>query len=334
MKMKISVVMAVYNGAKYLNQQMDSLVNQTYPIFELIVQDDNSTDNTVEILESYAKIYPYVKIYKNKEKKGMNGNFFSAMEYATGDYIAIADADDIWELDKLENQAAHIGDYWLCGGFSKPFSDTGKVPFDPRIPNIALERLIHIASALPGHTTLIKKTLLPLILKYRDYPICYDHIIVLVIGSYGKITFVDKILVNYRVHTASQTYTTPVMNPENGKSKSMANIVKSTFRTFLLYFEIKNKMRNWFLMILSILRSLPEQYDSVNLNNKSAQKLAQYQAQKGAAACAKLMLLCVRKQKYLFHVEEKKSLLTLLRALYFPISCSDYFRYMAKNYRK
>jgi glycosyltransferase involved in cell wall biosynthesis len=328
--MNISVVMAVYNGARYIREQLESLVHQTCPIFELIIQDNCSTDNTFDILEEYARNYPYIRILKNDYNKGVNENFYSAMEQATGDYIALTDSDDRWELDKLEYQVKHIGDYWLCSGFSKPFSETGVLCFDSRVPNCRIERLIHIASILPGQTMLVKRELIPLILKYRTFPILYDHVISLIVGSYDKITFANKILVNYRVHATSESYTVPVMDRSGKTNKRLPNIIKSSCRTFLLYLELRGKMREWFLMIYQILQSLPTE-DCVNAD---AQKIALYQSRKGFINYLKLTCLYVRLRKRIFHVEEKDSILTFLRAIYFPISCSDYFRYMSKSYKR
>jgi glycosyltransferase involved in cell wall biosynthesis len=325
----ISVVMAVYNGTKYIREQLESLVHQTYPIFELIIQDDCSTDNTIDILEEYSRNYSYIRIFKNEYRKGMNENFFSAMERAMGDYIAITDSDDRWELDKLEHQIKYIGDNWLCTGFSKPFSETENLEFDNRKPNYQIERLIHINS-IPGHTMLIRRELLPIILKYRNLPFVYDHIIALIISSYNKITFVDKVLVNYRVHPTSETYFVPVMNRSGKGNKRLPNIIKSSFRTFFLYIELRGKICNRFLSIYRFLQSLPSE-DSVNTD---AQKIALYQSLKGFANYLKLTCLYVKLRKKIFHVEEKDGILTLLRAIYFPISCSDYFRDESKRYKR
>jgi glycosyltransferase involved in cell wall biosynthesis len=320
--------MAVYNGGRYLQEQLDSLVHQTYPVFELIVQDDNSTDNTVDILEAYARNYPFIRIFRNERRKGMNENFFSAMERAAGDYIAICDADDIWETDKLENQVKQIGDNWLCSGISKPFYKTGSPDFDERMPNCRIERLIHIASVLPGHTMLMKREMLPLVLTFRTFPISYDHIISLVAGSYGKITFVNTVLVNYRVHADSESYTVPVMSRSGKGNRGLPNIIKSVFRTFSVYLEIRGKMRDWFKMILQILQSLPAE----GAVNRDARKIALYRSRRGFVNGLKLTCLYVKLRRRIFHVEEKDGMLTVLRAVYFPVSSSDYFRYMSASY--
>ena len=162
--LKISVVMATYNGGRYLSEQLDSIVAQTYPMIEIIVQDDGSTDNTLEILEDYARRYPQIKVFANDSgRHGVNGNFFSAMRRAKGDYIAIADQDDIWEKDKLQVQAEAIGDKMLATGFSVPFSSEGfPVKADLRRPNLHLIRNTYL-SQVPGHTMLFDRKILDFI---------------------------------------------------------------------------------------------------------------------------------------------------------------------------
>lgn len=68
--------MCTYNGAKYLEEQLDSIVNQSYPIYELIVQDDCSNDETVNILKRYKEKYSFVYIFENEINLGVNDNFF------------------------------------------------------------------------------------------------------------------------------------------------------------------------------------------------------------------------------------------------------------------
>ncbi len=118
----VSVVMCTYNGAKYLREQLDSIVRQTYPVLELIIQDDGSTDGTKDILDEYGAKYPNISVYYNDPPKGINGNFISCIRRAKGDYIAISDQDDIWEADKIAVQMEQIGNRMFSSGFSKPFA--------------------------------------------------------------------------------------------------------------------------------------------------------------------------------------------------------------------
>lgn len=98
----ISIAMTTYNGEKYLREQLDSILNQTYSNFELIICDDCSKDSTWQILEEYAQNDNRIKIYKNEHNLGFKKNFEKAISLCNADYIALSDQDDIW----LEN---HLG---------------------------------------------------------------------------------------------------------------------------------------------------------------------------------------------------------------------------------
>lgn len=92
----VSIVMCTYNGEQFLREQLDSILAQTYPIHELIIQDDCSTDHTADIVREYARQYPFIRFHANISNLGFNRNFQDALSKAEGDYIAIADQDDIW----------------------------------------------------------------------------------------------------------------------------------------------------------------------------------------------------------------------------------------------
>lgn len=102
-KKTVSVVMCTYNGEKYLREQMDSILAQTYPIHEIIVCDDCSTDGTMNILQEYATKFPFIKVHRNTRNKGCNQNFHDIFYQVSKkvDYIAISDQDDIWFPEKI-----------------------------------------------------------------------------------------------------------------------------------------------------------------------------------------------------------------------------------------
>ena len=113
----VSVVMATYNGEKYIREQLDSIINQTYPIHEIIIQDDCSTDGTVAIIEEYVTRHANIKLFVNEQNLGFNENFKTAVMRATGEYIAISDQDDVWFPEKIEFQVKTIGNHSLCGSY-------------------------------------------------------------------------------------------------------------------------------------------------------------------------------------------------------------------------
>lgn len=100
----IQILLATYNGGKYLNEQLDSLFSQTVQDFEILVRDDGSTDNTIDILHQYAEKYPNrIKININNPPTGnAKDNFFLLMQDATKDYIMFCDQDDCWLPEKIE----------------------------------------------------------------------------------------------------------------------------------------------------------------------------------------------------------------------------------------
>ena len=320
---KVSIVMCTYNGAKYLREQLDTIVQQTYPIHELIIQDDCSTDKTFSILEEYSKQYPYIQIHINEQKKGANQNFFSAIERITGDYIAFSDQDDIWELDKIEKQISAIGDFWLSGHFSKPFSEDNVFVFvDTRKPNYGIERAIYQPS-IPGHTMLLKKEIAALIPKDSKNTFMYDHLFQIVAAAYDKIFFHEEILTHQRRHHSAATYTIPLNTKLN-----LTNCFQAINRTFFLYIELRDALCSRFNEIYKLLKSLPEE-SSVKTD---AENLAFYQSKKGLIFYLKSAFLCVKLRKKIFYAKEKNNLFSILRAIYFPISCVDYIRYMSKTY--
>ena len=328
MKKKVSVVMCTYNGAKYIREQLDSIINQTYPIFEIIIQDDCSTDDTVDIIREYAETHSNIRLFQNEKSLGINRNFFSAMNRAKGDYIAISDQDDIWEKDKIEVQVKAIGDAWLSSGFSKPFTSDRdiKIHFDSRMPNYTLGRMVYVGMT-PGHTLLIKKELLeyiPDLDRWIDL-YTYDKHLQIVAASYDKVQFCNKVLVHNRRHISAATY-----GPAENYQRTFSNIFQSIRRTYSLYKEVRPFMREYFSNTYKFLAAIPNQ----SVNKEKVMKMVYFQSQQSLWAYLRLTIICIQLRDEIFHAKEKNPIVAVLRAIYFPISCSDYFRYKSSKYKK
>jgi glycosyltransferase involved in cell wall biosynthesis len=101
--MKISVAFIVYNGARYLRTQLDSILAQTHKVDELIICDDASSDNSKEILKEYKNKHPNLFfIHYNNQNIGPTKNIEKAIQECTGELILLADQDDYWETNKVE----------------------------------------------------------------------------------------------------------------------------------------------------------------------------------------------------------------------------------------
>ncbi|MEQ1667694.1 MAG: glycosyltransferase family 2 protein [Sulfuriferula sp.] len=107
----VSVVMATYNGEKYLRQQLDSILEQTYQHIELIAVDDASTDKTPSILEEYAALDSRVHVFPAEKNLGLVANFERGLRLASGEFVVLADQDDIFRKNKIEWQLAALQDH-------------------------------------------------------------------------------------------------------------------------------------------------------------------------------------------------------------------------------
>ena len=109
----ISITMATYNGEKYIQAQLDSILAQTYQPLEIIIVDDSSTDNTVKLIKDYQIKHSNITLIQNLQNQGVVRSFELAINNCSGDYIALADQDDVWVVNKLEELHKHIGEALL-----------------------------------------------------------------------------------------------------------------------------------------------------------------------------------------------------------------------------
>jgi teichuronic acid biosynthesis glycosyltransferase TuaG len=114
----VSVIMPAYNSAQFIAAAIDSVLAQTWLHWELLVIDDGSTDDTVKIVENYARQYPNIRILKNSTNQGTGAARNRGIKAATGRFIAFLDADDLWLPLKLEKQLKFMQEKDLAMTFS------------------------------------------------------------------------------------------------------------------------------------------------------------------------------------------------------------------------
>ena len=99
----IAILLATYNGEKYLGEQMNSIITQTNQEWHLFIHDDGSTDGTLRLLQSYAEKYPQqISILHYPPQGGALNNFMSLLEKVQADYYMFSDQDDVWHPEKIE----------------------------------------------------------------------------------------------------------------------------------------------------------------------------------------------------------------------------------------
>ncbi|MDD7251891.1 MAG: glycosyltransferase [Prevotellaceae bacterium] len=316
-RLDISVVMCTWNGVRFLQEQLDSILDQTYPVREIIVQDDGSTDGTWDLLKQYSRLHPLIRIYRNEAAHGINGNFFSAMARAQGDYIAISDQDDIWEPRKLEIQAQAIGDKMLCSARSVPFSTDGyPVKVDRRRPNTHLIRLAYICE-LPGHSMLFRRRLLDFIHDGEHSMLYYDTQILDVAAAAESIVYVDKSLVHFRRHAEAATASRPLQTRLLSMG-ALEYVWTSLIHHRRLQWEVRRRM----MTVKAILEACP--FDTVS--RREALEMCSLQLKRGPWAALKRIHFFVRHSHVLFHADEPRSAVRWLRAIFFNWSCGYYYR--------
>ena len=188
--MKISIVLSTFNGSKYIIEQLDTLRNQTRPAEEVLISDDASTDDTVQIIEDYIAKYELDNwlIRKNKENQGWKTNFARLLEDATGDIIFLCDQDDIWHLDKIQKMseimesnekilllASNYTPFYLGEGvqikLDKSDLDNSKIVYQPNF----LDNFFHIRR--PGCVYAVNKKIIPYFLRTRSNEDAHDALL-------------------------------------------------------------------------------------------------------------------------------------------------------------
>jgi len=163
MSPKISVLMSVYNGEKFLKEAIDSVVNQTFRDFEFIIIDDASTDSSANIIKSYQD--DRIFYFGNEKNLGLTKSLNKALAFAKGEFIARIDYDDICYQDRFEKQMKYIDEHKDCKIL---FSDITKIDDSGNaIPSYSRIRssediyyLMHFINPVIHPTVLIKKELL------------------------------------------------------------------------------------------------------------------------------------------------------------------------------
>ncbi|WP_439555659.1 glycosyltransferase family 2 protein [Dyadobacter sp.] len=205
----ISIALCVYNGERFLREQLNSLINQSYENKEIIAVDDNSTDGSWDILLEYQQQYPFIHLYKNEVNIGYSKNFEKALQFCNGTYIALSDQDDIWHPEKLLQLIREIGNHQLVyhdsnfidengATLNKKMSDVINL-YDGDQPAVFL-----LFNCVSGHSCLFRKDLLKHILPFNPN-FFHDHWIAYVAANLGTIHCVRESLVDYRQHFSNST---------------------------------------------------------------------------------------------------------------------------------
>lgn len=210
--MKISILLAVYNGEKYLRQSIESILDQTHKDFEVLIGLNGTTDNSRQIAKFFQKKDKRVKVFDYRGDKGKPKTLNKLLKEANGEWIAIQDDDDIWLVYKLQKQIKNTKNYDVVGTQIMYIDEDGRCPTKygsgPLLATdnkkiCKLTKSYH--NQIANSSVLIKKSSLENVGGWDEsLPALEDlDLWVRMIKENNKFTNIDEILVMHRVHEES-----------------------------------------------------------------------------------------------------------------------------------
>ena len=208
--------MTVYNGEEFLSQQLDSILRQTHQNIELVICDDCSQDGSLNLIAEYAAKDNRIRFFKNDENLGYVKNFAKAISFCKGDFIAMADQDDVWSENHIEVLLENIGGFDLIGANAelvdeklKPLGNTMlqayKRDFLPQTQEEWFFFLLH-ANVFQGTATLFRRSLLEKALPLPEGIRFHDWWLALIAASgENGVKYTPECLLRYRQHGTNQT---------------------------------------------------------------------------------------------------------------------------------
>lgn len=256
----VSVAMCTYNGAAYLREQMDSVIHQTYKNLEIVIVDDASSDNTIQIIKEYQQKDLRIKFYQNEKNLGYNKNFEKAISLSSAQYIATSDQDDIWEALKIETMmnswpANSLFIYSFSGNFyNNDFKMRKPAPqiYYHDIDNI---HSLVFNSPVHGHACMFKKELLNHCALFPA-DIFYDWWMSMHAASIGVIGCVPHTLTWHRVHEKNSSRTLTSINDKEERNRQLRQQSVYFIETFCGKSIAKEKEKRSLLKYASLLKTM------------------------------------------------------------------------------
>lgn len=270
----IAILMATYNGEKYLRQQLDSLLKQSISNWQLYIRDDGSTDNTMSIIQEYCTIDNRITILKDADKnKGARDSFFSLLESVDSPYYLFCDQDDIWLETKVEKCYLEI----------KKTEETNKdlpilVATDAKVvdsdlkvintsfwaytkvkPAILIKKhYLQVFNFAPGCTMMFNRALKKMVNPIPENILMHDWWLLILAERHGVIKTIDESLILYRQHSSNTLGANAV--DENyflAKFKNLRNVIAGQQQHLQFLKEIKGLSKfnyYWIKLVYNLTR--------------------------------------------------------------------------------
>ncbi|MFT4244729.1 MAG: glycosyltransferase [Candidatus Woesearchaeota archaeon] len=235
---KVSVVMPNYNGAVYLKEAVNSILNQSFEDFELIIVDDCSTDSSLEVLRSFDD--PRIKVVENSKNLGVSGTLNHGLNYVKGEFIARMDSDDISSKLRFEKQVKKLEEGFDIVGSDIEIIDSSSKIIGSRVYRDDISNVIVIESPLAHPSVMFRTSLIRQMGVYSlEFNSAEDYDLWLRFYSFGaKFAIVHEPLLRYRVHDSQ------IKSMKTKKSLRTTLLVKKNAKkAYRMKFGIRGEVR-------------------------------------------------------------------------------------------
>ncbi|MBO5975889.1 MAG: glycosyltransferase [Oscillospiraceae bacterium] len=232
----VSVIMPAYNASQYIAKSISSVQAQTFTNWELIVVDDYSSDNTVEIVNGFLRDDSRIRLYRNAQNMGVAKSRNRALEQCQGDYVAFLDSDDIWYSDKIELQLqcfSQTNAELVYTSYAIVDSDGIKLCSDFIVPRNASFSDLLKQNVCNSSTVMISRNIAVSNRFIEDY-YHEDYIYWINLAKSGcKIIGIQKVLADYVIH-------------KDSKSANKFNSAKKRWQIYRKYLGLSLVKSSWY----------------------------------------------------------------------------------------
>lgn len=252
----VQILMSTYNGQTYIREQMESLLKQDYSNIEILIRDDGSTDNTVQILQEYETVYANVQVFEEKNV-GVTASFFELLRKSDAAYIAFCDQDDVWLPDKvtravtklqnIQGPALYCSNKILVDSKLQVIANNHEKKLRPAFENALVECIC------TGCTSMMNRELADSIRSHiPEHAIIHDWWCYLVASYLGTVVFDEQAYIWYRQHGGNVIGASPTVF---GTIHAKAEYVKKN----------KGKLRGQLQDFAQLYRKYPKKDELVQL---------------------------------------------------------------------
>ena len=249
----IDILLATYNGERYIKQQLYSLLGQTFQDWKLLIHDDGSTDDTVKIIKEFLNIDKRLHFIEDNIFFGNAGeNFMHLLKFSCSEYIIFCDQDDVWFENKLAVLYNLIKkEKGACAAYCNSYLYDGKEIIGDKVTRFhrdSLQNSLFLNGGVQGCSLMFNQQLKSILGEFPSYIYMHDHFITIATVTFGKMLHTNSSLMLYRQHNNNVTGNMHINFSDKLKTFFKLNnpvIEKRHFKANMAFYEYyKNKIED------------------------------------------------------------------------------------------